>query len=268
MAILTTPVFYYIDPVTLNNKYLDFDEGSGELTAELNPSGYSHTELATEIQTRLNLTGTQEYTVSFNRADRTFTISAASNFDLLVTTGTNASLSIFSNIGFTVNQTGSNTYTGAACGSEYIPQFPLQEFRGFEDNKAGIDASVNEAASGIVEVVTYGTRSFMSFNIKYIKNGNPCSDSIYGNDPNAVQNARDFLTFCITKSRLEFMKDRETRSTFDTVLLERTRSSSNGTGFELTELYSENLLGYYETGRIEFRKIDQEKQWRFQMEHQ
>ena len=96
----------------------------------------------------------------------------------------------------------------------------------------------------------------MSFNIKYIKDGQPCSDSIYGNDPNAVQNARDFLSFCIGKSRLEFMIDEADRNTFETVLLESTRKSRDGTAYELRELYNENLLGYYETGRLEFRKIE------------
>lgn len=257
MAITTNPVFYYIEAVTLNNRFLDINEGSGELSATLSPSGYSPTELATQIQTQLNLTGTQFYTVTFNRLDRTYTISAPSNFDLLVSTGTNSGLSVYSTIGFLTDQTGTNSYTSEqVAGVEYLPQFPLQDFRGFQDNEVGVDASINEAASGVVEVVTYGRRRFMSFNIKYIKNGNPCSDSIYGNDPNAIQNARDFLSFCIGKNRLEFMIDKNDRNTFDTILLEKTRKSSKGTGYELRELYNENLLGYYETGRLEYRKIE------------
>jgi hypothetical protein len=257
MAITTTPVFYYIESVGLNNRFIDINEGSGELSTIIPPSGYSPTELAVQIQTQLNLTGTQFYTVTFNRDERTYTISAPSNFDLLVSSGTNAGLSVYQTIGFLTDQTGTNTYTSEQItGSEYIPQFPLQDFRGFEDNEDGVDASVNEAASGVVEVITYGRRRFMSFNIKYIKDGQPCSDSIYGDDPNAVQNARDFLSFCIGKARLEFMKDNNDRTTFDTILLEKTRKSSKGTAYELRELYNENLLGYYETGRLEFRKIE------------
>lgn len=256
MAIFTKPVFYYIEPIGFNNRFLDINEGATDLVATLLPSGYSPTELASQVQRQLNLTGTQFYTVTFNRVDRTYTISAPSNFDLLVSTGDNAGLSAYETLGFLTDQTGANTYTGNQVGSEYIPQFPLQDFRGFEDNEEGLDASVNEAASGVVEVITYGRRRFMSFNIKYIKDGQPCSDSIYGNDPNAVQNARDFLSFCINKSRLEFMKDENDRNAFETVLLESTRASSKGTGYELRELYNEGLIGYYETGRIEFRKIE------------
>jgi hypothetical protein len=257
MAIFSNPAFYYIEPVTLNNQRLDLDEGIGEITVVLNPAGYSHTELANQIQTQLNLTATQPYSVLFNREDRTYTISAPANFDLFVTSGTNSGLSIYETIGFLTDQTGSNTYTSeVSTGNEYLPQFPLQDFKGFEDNEIGVDASVNEAASGVVEVITYGRRSFMSFNIKYIKDGSPCSDSIYGSDPNAVQNARNFLSFCIGKSRLEFMRDELDRNTFDTVLLESTRKSKQGTGYELVELYKEGLIGYYETGRLEFRKIE------------
>ena len=257
MAITTSPVFYYVDAITQENRFLNFNEGSGELTAEINPGGYSPSELMTATANALNTVGTQVYTVSFDRDTRLVTISASSNFDLLVTSGSNVGLSAFSTLGFTTERLGGNSYVGdVPIGDEYLPQLPLQEFRGFEDSLEGVQASINESGSGIIEVITFGNRRFMAFEIKYISD-RPVSgkDSIFGNDPNAVQNARDFLTFCISKARLEFMKDKDDRSTFNVILLESTPISRQGVAYELREQYSDGLIGYYETGRLRFREI-------------
>ncbi len=259
MAITTTPKFYYIDRVTSNDNLLNFDEGLIESTAEITPSAYSVTQLATAVQTALNLAGGQTYTVSFDRDTRFITISAASNFDLLVSSGSNAGLSIFTKIGFTgADRTGANSYTGdTAIASEYMPLFPLQNFRGFEDNEQALSASINESAdANVVEVISFGRKRLMSFNVRYVTDqAAGFKDSIFGDNPNLVQETRDFLSFIIGKSRLEFMKDETDPNTFDVVLLESTSQSRTGTAYELRELYDVGL-GYYETGTLTFRKIE------------
>lgn len=254
MGILTKPKFYYIEAVGLNSRFISFDEGLGEIVAELNPSSYSIEELMLEAQRAVNLVATQAYTFDFDRINRTVTISASSNFDLLVTTGSNFGLDAFGLLGFTSDQTGSNSYTGAVIGSEYIPQFPLQDFESFDDNEESVQASINESASGIVEVVSFGRRRFMNLNIRYIKNGQPCSDSIYGNDPNAITNIRNFLSFCIGKGRLEFMIDQENENVFDKVLLESTPESKDGVSYRLKEM--NGLQGFFETGKLKFRRVN------------
>ena len=94
----------------------------------------------------------------------------------------------------------------------------------------------------------------MNLNIRYIKNGQPCSDSIYGNDPNAITNIRNFLSFCIGKGRLEFMIDQENENVFDKVLLESTPESKDGVSYRLKEM--NGLQGFFETGKLKFRRVN------------
>lgn len=256
MGINTTPSFYYIDPITVNNLNLNFDEGSGELNATLDVGSYSHSQLPDIIAKAMNDVGTQEYECAFNRDTRKYTISASANFSLLPVTGSNAGLSVFSTIGFTLDVSGSNSYeSDLATGTEYIPQFPLQGFRGFEDSLEFSQTAVSESATGVVEVVSFGPRRFMEFNITYINDSDRIKGGPIERNTNAVQEARDFMEFAITKRNIEFMKNKEVKSEFDITLLERTRTSRNGTAYRLQELYNRNLFGFYETGNLRFRKV-------------
>lgn len=260
MAILTTPVFYYVDQINSSNFLINFKEpniSSAELTAELNAGGYSLTELGAEVARALNAAGQQEYTATFDRDTRKFTFTSTDTFELLASSGSAIGTSPFSILGFdAIDKTGASSYeSDSASGTEYTPQFPLQEFVGFEDQIDAILPSVNESASGTVEILTYGNRQLMNFSIKYITDNPQSSTSPITNNANAVQEVRDFLTFAITKSNIEFMKDSSNRSAYDIILLERTRSSRTGTGFTLRELYNQNLIGFYETGDLRFRKV-------------
>lgn len=256
MSITTTPVFYYGFTVTVNDIYINFDEGIGELTATVTAGSYSFTDLASAIATALNNVGGQEYTVTANRADRTYTISASSNFDLLFSSGSNAGLSIASVIGFAAtDQTSANSYTGSACGSEFIPQFPLQSYVGLNDYQESAQANINESASGSVEVFSIGTRKFLEFNIgPTTDNAMRSSGGLFTNDSNAVSKLRSFMEYAITKGDIEFMPDQSNRSTFNTIILERTPTSGTGTGFKLRELYGRGLVGFFETGLLRFRE--------------
>lgn len=256
MAILTKPKFFYIESVTNTNNALNFSEGGPEFAATVASGGFAVSELASAVATAMTSAGGQIYSVVFNRSDNTITISAPGNFELLPVTGSNIGTSIFPLLGFTTDRTGSNSYiSDTTVATEYVPQFPLQDYRGFIDRSEAISASINETPSNVVETITFGTVSRMSFNIKYIKDGQPCSDSIYGNDPNAVSNARAFLDFITTKARLEFMEDKNNPSIFDIILHDSNSFNSQGVGYFLEELYSENLIGYYQTGNLVFRKI-------------
>ena len=87
-----------IDIDATNNK-LDFNEGGSELTATLSTNTYSLSDLATEIKTQMDSAGALTYTVTVSNKDK-MTISAASNFSLLPTEGTNELVSILPIIGF------------------------------------------------------------------------------------------------------------------------------------------------------------------------
>jgi hypothetical protein len=201
----------------------------------------------------MNAQGSQDYTVSFDRDTRLVTISASSNFDLLATTGTSG-FSILSALGFLTDKTGSNSYTSdLAIGNTYTPQFLLQDWVAPENNKEGIEPSVQESANGEIEVLTFGDRSFFEFNIRFINDFDRAPNSLIETDINAIQNARNFLDFCTNRSPLELMRDRDDRNTFETIRLERTRSDRSGVGFDLREM--RGLQGWYETGTLVFRKI-------------
>lgn len=260
MTIQTKPVFYYVEPVTKDNNVINFVEPNiapVELTAELLVGTRSPEELATEVSRALNDAGLQTYTVTFNRADRTLEIASDDTFELLFNSGTNVGLSVHPLLGFdTTDLTGQTSYIGQSpLGVEYLPQFIPQRFKDFQNNLEGIQTSINESASGTVEVVTFGDRRFMEMELTYITDRFKVKGHPISNNPNAVAEARSFLEFCITKSNLEFMIDRADRNTFETVLLERTRQDRNGTSYELTELLSQNLEGYFTTGLLVFRRV-------------
>ena len=92
-------------------------------------------------------------------------------------------------------------------------------------------------------------------NIKWITNRVRSKDSFIGSNPNALEEVRAFLDFGITKQNMEFMENIADRNTFDIVLLESTRKSRNGTGYQLMEMMKSNLDEYYETQTLKFRKV-------------
>lgn len=259
MTIETRPRFYYIDPITKNNNYLNFVEPNqslDEITTILNPRSRTMTDLMTEVARALNDAGFNTYTVTMNRTTRLVTISADDDFDLLIATGANAGLSVFATLGFIGGDlTGDDSYTGTvAIGTSYVPQFLPQNYKGFDYNLEGVQSSVNESASGAVEIVTFGSVRFMEMNLKYITNRPKRPGHPIENNDQGVEQALHFLTFLIRKHELEFMIDRDDVATFDKCLLESTAANKNGVGFELTEMGQ--LNEYYQTGRLTFRKVN------------
>lgn len=250
-------VFYYIESVTNENFYLDFDEGSGELSAEVNSGHYTQTELAEVIAEAMNSVGTQAYTVTFNRTDRSYTISAPGNFSLLITTGTHAGVDVFSLIGFSgADLAGGDTYTGLTSGIEYKPQFKLQEYVDQDDLQKAVQASVNKSASGIIETVTFGIEKFFEFNIQFITNIDQGAGSVVETNLNGLLDARLFMRFIVSKRNIEFMPERSDRGVFYTISLESTEESGDGVGYRLKELYTKNLPFYFETGKLVFRLVE------------
>lgn len=246
--IYTHSKFYYVDAVTASNLYLDFDEGGSEINASLRVGAYTLTELAAEIADRLTFYGTQTYTCVVDRDDRTFTISASSNFTLRVTTGANASSSIYSVIGLTSNQTGSNSYTTGAVGSSYVTQFMLQDYVDGEDNRSLSQASVNVAASGINEVLSFGDDINFQMNFRYINNYPQVSDSPIRNNATGVEEFRLLMRHCIKRYPIEFIADEDNTSTYKKLIFQ-------GTSYKLEERYGDGLAGYYDSGKLTFREI-------------
>jgi hypothetical protein len=249
--------FYYINEVTLDNLFLNFNEGSGELTAEVAIGDYTPQNLPLAIQTALNDAGLLNYTVTFNRNDRSYTIAANGNFDLLITSGTNVGADIFGLIGFTgPDLTGANTYTGNPAADYYEPQYKLQSYVDSEDLQKAIKPSVNKSASGVIEVVKFGNEKFFEFNIVFITDIDQGQIGPIKTNLNGVNDARRFLKFCVSKNKLEFIPDLNDVNTFYDVILESTEEDKDGTGYRLKELYDKGAPGYFETGKLVFRLVE------------
>lgn len=235
---------------------IDIDEGAGELQASLGIGSYTFQELANELSRALNLVGGQEYTVTINRTTRTFTVSAPGNFTLLVTTGTRTGSSAYGVLGFTSNKTGSDTYeSDVSTGTEFRPQFFLQDYVDFDDNQSAQAASVSVTAGNLVQVVSFGTEKIAELNIKYQTNQIGKSNFIEV-DAQGLENLRAFMVFATQKNRMEFFKDRDNKASPIKVVLESTPTNRDGVGFKLREASSIGVgSGWYETGLLKLRQV-------------
>lgn len=245
--------FIYGHTITANNQWIDFTEnGVTELSIQIDFGSYTLTEFVSKVIRAMNEIGTQVYTASLDRLTRKITISAAGNFDLLVSTGTHSSISAFELMGFN-DKSGSNSYEADnPSGSFYEAQYPLQRYVDFENNVEISNSKVNESASGKVEVISYGTNKFMECNIKYATN--ITGQGVIKNNPNGENDLRAFLNYAILKRPMEFVRD-VTLTNFNSCILESTSKSNVGTAFTLFELYAQGLANYFETKTLTFREL-------------
>lgn len=259
MSIETFSIFYFLDEdIDSTNQNINFDEGGPELTAVLTPGSYSHEDLADQMKIAFDAAGALTYTVTFNRADQTYTIAATGTFALLVSTGSQVGTGPFTLIGFTgADRTGASTYTGnTTAGSVYEPQFLLQNFVDEDDNQQKIDPSVNESSDGIVEVVSFGTRQIYELSIRFATDRDVTKSGQIKNNATGVADLRTFMQRIIDKSPFEFMKNIAARTTFDKVILESTPEDSKGTAYRLKEMsLNGGPTGFFGTGLLRLRVI-------------
>jgi hypothetical protein len=158
MSLTTFSTLYYGHVVSADNNSIAFDEGGPELIAEIDVGSYTLTDYVLAVQDALNNTGALTYTATLDRVNRLVTISATGTFALLVSTGSTVGTSAYPMIGFSgTDRTAAATYQGnLGSGSEYRPQYILQDFIPSTNYKRNVLASVNESASGIIEVVRFG----------------------------------------------------------------------------------------------------------------
>jgi len=100
--------------ITDTNKYIDFNEGGGELTAILTTGTYDATSLCTEIKTRMDAVGGLTYTITYSDTSNKFTIAGSGAFTILWQSGTNSANSVGDTIGYnvTADDTGGSSYPG------------------------------------------------------------------------------------------------------------------------------------------------------------
>lgn len=250
----TRSKFYYGYVISDSNFHIDFNEGAGELTAELSTNSYTLQTLATEVQTKLNAVGSDTYTVTVDRATRLYTISSTGTFSLLGATGTNSGESALSTLGFSAvdTSTAASQVSDSAAGTEFKPQFYLQRYISKEDFQEAAFASINKSANGDVEAVTFGDDLFYEFNIE-MQTDEIAKGEFIEADPSGVSNLRSFLQYATTKGQFEFMPDRDDTGTFDKVLLESIAGNRNGVGYKITEM--RQLQKYFQSGLIKLRVV-------------
>jgi hypothetical protein len=258
MTVKTYSAWSYGHSITTENNQLPFSEnGIDELVGELNSGGYTISSLATEMARSMNSVGTLNYTASVDRTTGIITISGDSNFFLYVTSSTLSGISAYQELGFTTERSGANTYDGdERSGSIFEPQFLLQSYVDFVDNQKSNNVTVQESATGKVQVVKYGNVNFMECNITLQTNIPQGKGSIIKNDVAGYDNLLAFMQYATTKQPLEFYKDiDDPENTFTDCIVEKTASDSKGTGFKLKELYSRGFADWWETGIISFREL-------------
>ena len=257
MAIRTISAFNYGHKIDQNNQYINFSEnGIDEITALVVVGSYSLFDFVAAVSVALNKAGSQEYTLTLDRTTSKITISAPSSFDLLIGSGSLINVSAYELMGFTgADVTGLDTYeSDSRSGSQYVPQFLLQNYVDFIDEQRKAASSVSEAANGDVQVTSYGEVLLMSANITLATDLLP--QVAVTENANGVGDLRDFMKYITGKNPIEFVADIDTPNTIVKCLLEKTPEGSDGTAFKLKELYSRNLTGYYETGNLQFRQIN------------
>ena len=252
----------YGHTINENNKFLNFDEGGGELTATLNVGSYTLGEFFNEVSRALNAASLNEtYTVTLDRSTRLITITGSNTFDLLINSGTQASQSVYPLAGFNgADRTGATSYEGdSPSGSVFEPQFLLQDYVDFDIDQKANNVTVNETPSGILEVIKYGDINFMACNIKLQKDQSVDEPRSKGNiikfSPTGFTDLLTFMRYAASKAPLEFIPDLLNPDSFTRCIIESSPSSKDGTGFKLKELYTEGLADWYETGSLVFRKL-------------
>lgn len=261
MALKKYSAFIYGHTINSNNRFLNFGESyldPDQRTAILDIGSYTISQMAGKIAEALNAAGNQEYTVTLDRNTRRFTISAPNPFELLVSSGNQAGVSVFSLIGFTGNVdliTQTAYSSDDPSGSMYITQTPLANFSDFDKNREKAEASVKTTPSGITEVVAYSTLERAKMDFPLITNYTP---QRYIRETNTgVEEALDFLNYAINKAPMEFLYEFDQPNNYIPVILDKTARSRSGTGFELRERVRDSLPGYFDIKGLVFLKIEE-----------
>ena len=256
MGLRTRSAFYYGQQIDKTQHFISIDEGSGELSVNLTPSGYSFTELGTELQRALNAAGINTYTVTTNRSTRKYTIVSTGVFSILSGTGLYFGSSAYIAIGFNgADHTGFATYTSTySTGSVWLPQLPLFNYTPSAHREGSLQATQDESGGGTIEVVSFGTVNYMDFDVRFITNRADKPDVVERN-LSAVEDTMSFLSYIRQKNRFEFMEDRDDVSNFEKFILVKSSSSPNGLDAQLFEMIGQNLQDYYETRSLTFRKV-------------
>lgn len=253
--ITTRSMFYYDAVITRTTKALDFDEGAGEINANLNVGNYTMQGLADEMARAMSEAGDLVYSATFDRDTREITISAASPFTLRTNTGSRAGVSPWATLGFSTaaNYTGASTYTGALkAGKVYETQFPVDRYVDATYSRVKESATVVTSATGVTQLISFGEGARVEMNIRLITDLTGINNTPFLNNATGRADFMTFITAIMEKTKVEFMPDRDDASVFVPLILESTKEDRSGLRFELKNMKTPN---FYESGALTFRKV-------------
>ena len=244
--------FIYGYTVGDSQKTFYFNEGAGVQSFNVDARGWALDNLRLEIQNRLNDNGSLSYNVQVDRATRLFTIIADANFDLLPSESSTGSL--FEVIGITADKTGALSYTSdVATGRVYLPQFPLENYTPFDNDIRTIGGAKAEAPSGATRGINFGLLRHMTCDFMFIADIEHRKDSPIESNANGVQDARDFMNYCITFGGIEFFEDRTNLNNFVKCIQIGNSGDRNGQGYKLDRV--SKLYEYFQIKKLTFREI-------------
>lgn len=260
---LKYPKFYYGHVIDSTNKYLNFIEPSEdnvELTAILKIRSYTFEEMANEISRALNEAGKLDYTVTTDRVNRYFIISASESFNLLSESGSQLESSPFSLLGFNTGQTRAAAITHTSDFSSakvYQCQAPLWDYTPFENWSGASEGVTSRASSGRTSVVSFGSVKKMEGTISCITNLEHFGASRVLTNLTGLEDAREFLAYITKKRPVEFMEDRDAPESFTKCRLESTSASRDGIVFRLFEgSNGKKIPQMYNTGSLIFESLE------------
>lgn len=253
MDINTYSAFLYGYTVTSQNYFLPFKEGVDDRLAQLNIGSYTFTRFVLEVSRAMNKAGVNEYTMSVDRNTQKITISSDGLFDLEVDS-VYSERDCFELMGFVVNDKfGLNEYTSdVRTGNVFYPQYKLQGYIDFEDEREASSSAKNITGSGKVEVVKFGDIYLMTCNIVYSTDIPMGKNGAIKNNQNGVSNLRQFLAHITNPYRVEFIPDIADFDSYTECLLDSSANSSKGTGYKMQSM--KEGKAYKKSGELTFRR--------------
>ncbi|MBO9666965.1 MAG: hypothetical protein J7501_09145 [Bdellovibrio sp.] len=253
MALLSYSKFYYGFRVTQETSKLDFIESGVLKTAELTIGDYTLAGIATEVARAFNIAGSQQYSVSADRATRRLTISAAGPFSLLPFSGSHTDWSAYRLIGFDLDidlLDGTSFEGQEGAGEEYLLQFPLQSYVPARLNRKAIEGTRKKTITGVIEATKFGVEKRMECELLFITDIPQDGSTPLRTLDDGVEKACKFLDFATDLGFVEFMVDENRPSEFEVYRLDSTDTDPNGLGYVLYEDFDKGLPDYFHTGKL------------------
>lgn len=252
MALVSKSLFLYGFEITTANRSIDFKTSliGVEYKATLSLGQYTLTQLLTEIERAMKAadpantyTATAVRTYAGGLENRVNIATSGSFLSLLFATGSRASSSVATLIGFTAtDHTGLTNYNGTvSAGTVLVPEYVAYSYLGPEFMRKNFGA-VNIAADGTKEAITFSVQRFFQGEWKF--------------EPQAkvISQWAPLLDWLIQQKPFEFTPEISSPTVFYEATLESTGDDGKGLGYAMKEMLPQFPF-HYQTGNMKFRQI-------------